>query len=161
MHWAHQSSCKSSRLVWTRKGVHAGANDWKLWYRKSIAIYASSFGFVTWLLERFYHVNPSGVPCGCQVAQRFVWWVRQSAVIIDANVAWDISACVIIIIIIYPLTARVVGAPQMISQPVFSIFRCSLGCPLELAVLQACPFPHVVFPPLPLTACVLSNKQRL
>ena len=29
---------------------------------------------------------------------------------------------IIIIIIIYPLTARVVGAPQMIWQPVFSIF---------------------------------------
>ena len=32
----------------------------------------------------------------------------------------------IIIIIIYPLTARVVGAPQMISQPISSIFLCSL-----------------------------------
>ena len=32
---------------------------------------------------------------------------------------------IIIIIIIYPLTTRVVGAPQMISQPVFSIFPCS------------------------------------
>ena len=31
----------------------------------------------------------------------------------------------IIIIIIYPLTMRVVGAPQMISQPVSSIFPCS------------------------------------
>ena len=31
----------------------------------------------------------------------------------------------IIIIIINPLTARVVGAPQMISQPVFSMFPCS------------------------------------
>ena len=31
----------------------------------------------------------------------------------------------IITIIIYPLTARVVGAPQMISQPVSSIFPCS------------------------------------
>ena len=30
-----------------------------------------------------------------------------------------------IIIIINPLTARVVGAPQMILQPVFSIFPCS------------------------------------
>ena len=30
-----------------------------------------------------------------------------------------------IIIIIYPLTAKVVGAPQMILQPVFSIFPCS------------------------------------
>ena len=32
---------------------------------------------------------------------------------------------VIIIIISYPSPARVVGAPQMISQPVFSIFPCS------------------------------------
>ena len=32
---------------------------------------------------------------------------------------------IIIIIIIYPLTARVIGAPEMISQPVFSIFPCS------------------------------------
>ena len=32
---------------------------------------------------------------------------------------------IIIIIIIYPLTARVVGAPQMISQPISSIFPCS------------------------------------
>ncbi|WP_419615401.1 hypothetical protein, partial [Thiolapillus sp.] len=32
---------------------------------------------------------------------------------------------IIIIIITYPLTARVVGAPQMISHPVFSIFPCS------------------------------------
>ena len=31
----------------------------------------------------------------------------------------------IIIIIIYPLTTKVVGAPQMISQPVFSIFLSS------------------------------------
>ena len=31
----------------------------------------------------------------------------------------------IIIIIINPLTAKVVGAPQMILQPVFSIFPCS------------------------------------
>ena len=63
------------------------------------------------------------------------------------------SAIIIIIIIIttYPLTARVVGAPQMILQPVFSIFLV-LHCPLGLAELQACPFPNVVFPPLPLSA---------
>ena len=30
-----------------------------------------------------------------------------------------------IIIISYPLTVRAVGAPQMISQPIFSIFPCS------------------------------------
>ena len=57
----------------------------------------------------------------------------------------------IIIIIINPLTARVVRAPQMILQPVFSIFPV-LHCPLGLAKLQACPFLDVVFPPLPLSA---------
>ena len=45
---------------------------------------------------------------------------------------------IIIIIIINPLTARVVGAPQMILQPVFSIFPV-LHCPLTnicLATIQ-------------------------
>ena len=58
----------------------------------------------------------------------------------------------IIIITIYPLTARVVGAPQMILQPVFSPFFLVLHCPLGPAELQACPFPDVVFPPLFLSA---------
>ena len=58
---------------------------------------------------------------------------------------------VIIIIIINPLTARVAGAPQMILQPLFSIFPV-LHCPLGLAELQACPFPDGVFTPLPLSA---------
>ena len=55
------------------------------------------------------------------------------------------------LIIINPLTARVVGAPQMISQPVSSIFPCY---PLSSGTgeFQACPFPDVVFPPLPLSA---------
>ena len=56
-----------------------------------------------------------------------------------------------IIIIIYPLTARVVGVPQMISKPIFSIFP-ALHCPLGSAELQACPFPTGVFPPRPLSA---------
>ena len=55
------------------------------------------------------------------------------------------------LIIIYPLTARVVGAPQMILQPVSFIFPV-LHYPLGLAELQACPFPDVVFPPLSLSA---------
>ena len=38
---------------------------------------------------------------------------------------WPGSRSYIIIIIINPLTARVVGSPQMILQPVFSIFPCS------------------------------------
>ena len=40
------------------------------------------------------------------------------------------------------------GAPQMTSHPVSSIFHCPLG----LGKLQACPFLDVVFPPLPLSA---------
>ena len=67
---------------------------------------------------------------------------------------------IIIIIIINPLTARVV---KMILQPVFSIFPCS-PLPSGTCQLQACPFPDVVFPPLPLSAlsffpfhCALQN----
>ena len=56
-----------------------------------------------------------------------------------------------VIIIINPLTARVVWAKQMILQPVFSIFPV-LHRPLGLAEIKACPFPGVVFPPLPLSA---------
>ena len=56
----------------------------------------------------------------------------------------------IIIIITNPSTARVVGAPQVILQPVSSFFPV-LHCPLGLAELQTCPFPDVVFPPLPLS----------
>ena len=49
----------------------------------------------------------------------------------------------IIITIINPLTARVVGVPQIILQPVFSIFFPILYCLLGLGELQACPFPDV------------------
>ena len=56
-----------------------------------------------------------------------------------------------VLIIIYPLTARVVGALQTISQPVSSIFSL-LHCPLRLGELQAYTFPNVVFSPLPLSA---------
>ena len=45
----------------------------------------------------------------------------------------------------------IVGAPQIISQPVSSILPV-LHCPLGLGELQACPFPDVVFPPRPLSA---------
>ena len=61
------------------------------------------------------------------------------------------SEAIFIIIIIYPLTARVVGAPQMISQPISSIFPCS-PLPSRTWRMQVCPFPDVVFPPLPLSA---------
>ena len=57
-------------------------------------------------------------------------------------------------IIINSLTARVLGATQLILQPVFPIFPV-LHCPLGFAELQARPFPDVVFPPLPL--CTLAS----
>ena len=57
----------------------------------------------------------------------------------------------LIIVIISPLTMRVIGAPQMILQPVSSIFLCSL-LPSGNWRTPACPFPDIVFPPLPLSA---------
>ena len=54
----------------------------------------------------------------------------------------------VVIIIIYPLTARIAGTLQMISQPVF-FFLCPFftvpHCPMGPAELQSCPFPNVVF----------------
>ena len=47
-------------------------------------------------------------------------------------------------LIIYSLTARVVGAPQIISQPVSSILLCS-PLPSRTWRTQACPFSDVVF----------------
>ena len=55
---------------------------------------------------------------------------------------------IIIIIIIYPLTARVVGAPHDDFATSFLHFFPVLHCPLGLGELQACPFPDVVFPPV-------------
>ena len=48
----------------------------------------------------------------------------------------------------YPLTAGVVGAPRMTSQPVSSIFFSVLHCPLGVGERHACPCPDVFFPPL-------------
>ena len=58
-----------------------------------------------------------------------------SSLIVDISVgcALSLDVCNIqslcstafIIIIVYPLTARVIGAPQMTLQPVFSIYPCS------------------------------------
>ena len=65
----------------------------------------------------------------------------------------------LIIIIINPLTARVVGAPQMILQPVFSIFHCSPlpsgtcrtpGLPIPWCCLPTSSFVRLVFFPLSL-----------
>ena len=78
-----------------------------------------------------------------------IWTLPNIYVISSLFPMWHLKFIhAIIIIIICTLTTRVVGAPQMISQPFFSVLRCPLG-PAEL---QACPFPDVVFPPLPLSA---------
>ena len=58
-------------------------------------------------------------------------------------------------IIIYPLTARIVGVPQMISQPV-SLLSPVLHCPLGPGEFKTQPVPDVVFPPLPLSALSFS-----
>ena len=64
-----------------------------------------------------------------------------------------------IIIIIYPLTARGVGVPQMISQPVFFIFPCSPlpsgtcrtpGLSISCCCLPTSSFVRLVFFPLSL-----------
>ena len=60
-----------------------------------------------------------------------------------------------IIIIIYPLTTRVVGDHRWFRNQ-FPPFPPVLHCPLGLDELQACPFPNVVFPPLPLSALTSS-----
>ena len=59
-------------------------------------------------------------------------------------------------LIIYTLIARVVGALQIISQPLSSIFPV-LHCPLGLCELPVCPFLEGVFPPLPLSALCSST----
>ena len=46
---------------------------------------------------------------------------------------------------------RVTGAPQMTSRPISPLFSV-LHFPLGLGKLQACPFPDVIFQPLPLSA---------
>ena len=69
----------------------------------------------------YFHCVPTAFisPCVLIVFQQccaFPWLHCVPAVLI---------IIIIIIIIINPLTARVVGAPQMILQPLFSIFPCS------------------------------------
>ena len=62
-----------------------------------------------------------GVPvciCVCTVVCTSVWGGGRGR-------GWIGYGCLVIIIIIYPLTVRVVGASQMILHPVFFIFLCS------------------------------------
>ena len=71
--------------------------------------------------------------------------------------ALQICSCTFLIIIIKHLTARIIWAQQLISQPVSSFFfllffLSVLHCPLGLAKLQAGPLPDVVFPPFLLSS---------
>ena len=77
---------------------------WRIW--KNIYVYSWYF----WTMHIFN--------------QSYLCWILTNFVIIlCSNSNFDFSV-IIIIIIINPLTARVIGAPQMILQPVFCIF-CS------------------------------------
>ena len=87
-----------------------------------------------WHCQHWRQNNHQPLPC---------WW------------HWWLS----IIIIINPLTARVVGAPQMILQPIFSIFPCSPlpsgtcwtpGLSSPWCCLPTSSFVHLVFFPLSL-----------
>ena len=58
----------------------------------------------------------------------FLWfavWFELKHNAAEYSAALHFIIIIIIIIIVYPLTARVIGASQMISQPVSSIFLCS------------------------------------
>ena len=80
-------------------------------------------------------------------------WLRESAVL------WN-EYITIVNTITYPLTARVIGAPQMTPQPVSSIFSV-LHHLLGLGKLQACPF-HDVFPPLFFCLpCLLHQQMKM
>ena len=85
---------------------------------------------------------------GLKLYKSIQWWLF---ILTSHSVSLSAIIIITIIIIIYPLIVRVVGAPQMISQPVSSIFLCS-RLPLGLGELQACPFLDVVFPPLFMSA---------
>ena len=65
----------------------------------------------------------------CQEANKITQEIRTGGISVKFYIFHlPESACpqlIIIIIIIYPLSARVVGAPQMISPPVSPIFPCS------------------------------------
>ena len=62
-----------------------------------------------------------------------------------------VQGLIIIIIIINPLTARVIGETDDFTTRFLHFFPV-LHSPLGLGKLQACPFPDVVFPPLRLSA---------
>ena len=85
-------------------------------------------------------------PMGFWTSERYNLRVKMPLVCSVQRLEWLPSSY-----LIYPLTVRVVWAPQMISQP-FPPFFPVFHCPLGLSELQACPFPNVVFPHLPLSA---------
>ena len=73
------------------------------------------------------------------------------------RITTNVCVCLkLIIIIINPFTARVVGAPQMILQPVFSSFPCSPlpsgtcrtpGLSIPWCCLPTSSFVHIIIPP--------------
>ena len=114
-------------------------NEWPHWYkRKNMRERACvCCVFVCMLLQMF----PFKCTCWLCVWVHVSWCVSVFVCLLYVFVSvWVYVYVCVIIIIIHPLTARVVGAPQMILQPVFSIFLV-LHCPLGPAELLACPNP--------------------
>ena len=96
-------------------------------------------------LQKTDYKNSDGYHLPCRTYNFFqVWYYTEKTITADLSYAkfefiwcifWDLSCdlfeylflsfIIMIIIIIYSLTKRIVGAPQMILQPVSFIFPCS------------------------------------
>ena len=71
-------------------------------------------------------------------------------IVLDAAIRINSTITIFVIIIINPLTAKIIRILQLPFQPAFFLSICpSFHCPLGLAELHTCPFPNVVFPLLP------------
>ena len=68
------------------------------------------------------------LPCYRKIVVNVKWlvmdWSSVSALVWSSVVDRAQNTIIIIVVVINPLTTRIVGAPQMISQPISSIFLC-------------------------------------
>ena len=101
--WLKKKKKEKSRLATTLAKLYAGSNFWAQcsWYTSVLDLTHHLHG-----LLRAYTAN------------------RLRRIVSTSALSWNVGGF-IIIIIVYPLSARAVGTPQMISQPVSSIFLSS------------------------------------
>ena len=88
--------------------------EWLLWWPKPIKLVLQVFNCQTSFTSTIQRSHTSW--------QKFTTFIYHHS---SSPPKKNNRIIIIIIIIINPLTARVFGAPQMILQPVFSIFPCS------------------------------------